>query len=286
MNLTEFKRSSLSDPPHYLLLGNPVGHSWSPLMHNTALSHYGIDAEYHAIAVESNELGDLAAHMNKESFLGANITIPYKQLIMDYLDRIDPSAKKIGAVNTILKNDFQLEGLNTDSYGFAAPLGDYEDEFFGTDAIVFGTGGASRAIVVSLIEMGLETIYLVSRSPNRINSFDEWEQVRVVSYHDWTSFLDEVYLIINATPLGMHPKVNESPVRDLERDCLEGRICYDLVYNPMRTKFLTQAEEVGATTIGGLEMLIQQGNQSFKLWTGRSFPLEIVRNKLYDKLEN
>lgn len=284
MNLTDFKRSKASDTPHYLLFGHPVEHSLSPLMHNLALDHHGLSAQYYAVDLQSNELADLASYLNKDQFLGANITIPYKQLIADYLDHVDSSAQKIGAVNTIRKQNYILEGYNTDYDGFRGPLEEYEFALESSSAIVFGTGGAARAIVVALIDFGIERIYLVSRNPARISSYGEFSTVEVISYHNWTSFAGDASLIVNATPLGMHPNKGDSPVHNAEMQWLEDRICYDIVYNPLQTMFLCQAEQAGATTIGGLEMLIQQAAESFKLWTGRSFPIQLVRDRLYEEL--
>lgn len=286
MNLKEFKRSPESEKPHYLLFGHPVEHSWSPLMHNRALQYHEMDATYYAVDLESSELTELAAFLNKDTFLGANITIPYKQVIADYVDHIDQEARKIGAINTIVKNDYSVEGYNTDYEGFLSPLKDFEDGLSGSNAIIFGTGGASKAIVVALLKIGIEEIFLVSRTPGKISSFKDFERVKIISYHEWTSLVDEVLLIVNATPLGMHPNTDESPVRDSEIQFLEGRICYDIVYNPIETKFLRQAEQTETTTISGLEMLIQQGSRSFELWTGHSFPTEIIRSTLDERLNN
>lgn len=286
MNLTEFIKSSKSESPHYVLLGHPVEHSWSPVMHNTALTYYNMEAHYYAIDLLNSELSDLATYLHNENFKGANITIPYKQLLFDYLDDLKPEAQKIGAVNTIIKENGYLNGANTDYYGFLEPLKDFSYEFEGLSAVVFGTGGASRAIVVALTHLGIKRIYMVSRSPGRQNSFNEIGQVQVVSYSNWTSFLDEVALVVNATPLGMHPHSDTSPVREQEKQFLCGRICYDIVYNPIRTKFLKQAAEAGAKTINGLEMFIQQGSKSFERWTGKPFPVEKIRNTLHEKLKN
>ncbi len=286
MTLSQFIQSSKSNRSHYLLLGHPVEHSWSPIMHNIALQHYDIEAEYHAVDVRSRELTDLASFLNRASLLGANVTIPYKQSIANYVDFIDASAREIGAVNTIVKNEYQLEGYNTDYAGFTEPLQPYEFELQGASAVVFGTGGAARAIVYGLTEMGVEEIFLVSRSPNGIISYRDNRRVQIVSYENWTSFAEGALLIVNATPLGMDPKIDSSPVRDQEKQYLESKICYDIVYNPVETKFLKQASEAGAQTIDGLEMLIQQGSKSFKLWTGHPFPIKIVRDTLYEKLKN
>lgn len=286
MKLNEFKRSPESEKPHYLLFGHPVEHSWSPLMHNKALQYYEMEATYHAVDLQNSELAELAAFLNKDTFLGANITIPYKQVIADYVDHIDQKADKIGAINTIVKNNYSIEGYNTDYEGFLSPLKDSENDLIGSNAIIFGTGGASKAIVVALVEMGIEELFLVSRTPGRISSFGDFEQVKIISYHEWTSVVDEALLIVNATPLGMHPNIDRSPVRDSEIQFLEGRICYDIVYNPTETKFLKQAKQTETTTISGLEMLIQQGSRSFELWTGHSFPTEIIRSTLDERLNN
>lgn len=286
MDLTAFRKNSKSSRPHYLLFGHPVEHSWSPLMHNAAIKHYDMNARYHAVNLKSNELTDLSSYLNRESFLGANITIPYKQQIIPYLDEVRHPSDKIGAVNTIVKKDYRIEGHNTDCDGFLAPLEEFEEELMGFNAVVFGTGGASKAIVVALRKLGVEMIYLVSRMPARISSFNNFDQVEIISYDEWTSLTDEVLLIVNATPLGMHPDVEKSPVRDSEIRFLRDRICYDIVYNPIKTKFLQQADEAGATTINGLEMLIQQASRSFELWTGHSFPIEIIRSTLHERFKD
>jgi shikimate dehydrogenase len=284
MTLSSFLRSEKAQAPHYLLFGNPVEHSFSPLMHNTALEFYNIDARYYAIQLQSNELSRLASYLNNESFLGANITIPYKQLIADYLDAVDPTAQSIGAVNTIVKQGVQLKGFNTDVGGFLDPLEPYWGALGEGRAIVFGTGGASRALVAALTEIGMQEVCLVSRKPNQ-SSFEGHGRVSVISYDAWPSYASEASLIVNATPLGMDPKIDESPVQETQKEFLSDSICYDIVYNPLQTKFLKQADEAGATTLGGLEMLIQQGSRSFEHWTGKPFPVDKIRNLLHGKLE-
>lgn len=286
MTLSEFINSSKSNNPHYLLFGHPVEHSWSPLMHNTALQYYDIDASYYAIDLRGNELVDLASFLNDPNFKGANITIPYKQTLFDYMDSIDATARQIGAINTIVKQEHYLRGVNTDLNGFVHPLEEYVYHIEGMAAIIFGTGGASKAIVAGLMDMGVEKIFMVSRSPGGKHFWEDKDQVKMVSYDNWMSYSDDAALIVNATPLGMHPKTDQSPVRDSEKQFLADRICYDIVYNPVETKFLKQADDVGAKTIDGLEMLIQQGSESFKLWTGKPFPVKKIRDTLYEKFKN
>ena len=286
MTLASFLESDEAHTPHYALFGNPVEHSLSPLMHNTALDFYELEARYYAIQLQPDEWDRLASYLNRDSFLGANITLPYKQMIVDYLDSVDPVARSIGAVNTIVKKEACLEGFNTDSYGFSAPLQDYAGKLENNRAIIFGTGGASRAIVTSLADLGMDELYMVSRKPEQHNSFNSNKVVSVISYHDWPAYAPEAALIVNTTPLGMDPRTETSPVRDSEQPYLSGSICYDIVYNPRKTKFLNQAGEAGATTIGGLEMLIQQGSRSFQYWTGRPFPIDNIRSQLHDHFKD
>lgn len=254
-------------------------------MHNIAAAYHDIDITYHAILLEQHELTTLAAHLNDDSFKGANITIPYKQVLMEFVDRLDETASEIGAINTIVREPYSLVGYNTDSYGFSVLLEPYAEELEDSRAVVFGTGGATKAIVYALETMRLSEIVLISRTPSNNKDFAKSEKVRVESYESWTAFAEEAPLIVNATPLGMSPKVNESPIHDEEKDILSGKICYDIVYNPVKTRFLTLAEEAGARTIGGLEMLMHQGSRSFELWTGNPFPITEVRNKLHEAIK-
>lgn len=284
MNLTEFRNSAYSSKPHFLLFGNPVHHSLSPLMHNTASEYYGFDIEYHAIKLEQSELSLLAAYLNKDTFLGANITIPYKQLLMDFVDRLDSTASAIGAINTIVKEEFTLVGYNTDSYGFSVPLKQYSNELEDTKAIVFGTGGATKAIIHALKEFNIREIVVISRNPDQRSEFDGMEQVSIAGYDSWVVFADEASIVVNATPLGMLPNSDKAAISVDESNILEDKICYDIVYYPLKTKFLILAEEAGARTISGLEMLIHQGSKSFELWTGKPFPIEEVRNKVYEAI--
>ncbi len=284
MNLTEFQRSKFSDSPHFLLLGNPVDHSLSPLMHNTAAEHLDIDIGYYAVGLRADELSSVAAHFNLEQFGGANITIPYKHMLMEYVDRLSVVARNIGAINTVVKKEDMLIGDNTDIYGFSVPLKQYAGELAGSRAVIFGTGGATKAVIHALFDYSVEEIILISRSPDERRGFSDIDRVLVAGYDAWTAYSEEASIIINATPLGMHPDENSSPVRDEEAASLGDKICYDIVYNPLNTRFLKQAEEAGARTIGGLEMLIHQGSKSFELWTGEPFPIETVRAKLHEHI--
>jgi shikimate dehydrogenase len=283
MTFSKFKLSEESKKPHYLLIGNPVSHSVSPLMHNTALERHEIEATYHAVSVSLSEIPSLIAHLNEQSFLGANITIPHKENMMEAMDELTIEADEIGAINTIVKLEGKIIGHNTDAHGFAVPLEDYHEDMMFERVIVFGSGGATKAIIYALREMGYEEIVMVSRRPERYKTEDG---MILCSYDSWIDYVDEAELVINATPLGMTPNIDASPINDDQAELLQGKLCYDIVYNPRETKFLRQAKHSDAIPIGGLDMLIHQGAESFRIWTGKEFPLGLITQKLDDIFPN
>lgn len=279
MTFSKFKESEQSSKPHFLLIGNPVSHSVSPLMHNTAFTHYEIKATYHAVSVSLKELPSLIAHLNSDFFLGANITLPHKQNLLTAMDELSIEAKEIGAINTIIKKERKIIGHNTDVFGFLAPIKDHLDEIELDRAIVFGSGGATKAIIFALNDLGFEEVVMVSRRPEKhSNSFG----TILCSYDNWMDYSEDSSLIINATPLGMIPNTEASPIQEHQIELLSGKFCYDIVYNPRETKFLKQAKESGGIPIGGLDMLIHQGGKSFYEWTGKEFPLGLIKMKLDD----
>lgn len=286
MNLQQFISSKYSDAPHFLLVGNPVGHSLSPLIHNRAAEYYDLPQRYHAIQLAPNELSSFAAYLNNELLEGVNVTIPYKQTLLSYVDELEENCAAIRALNTIVKKDGMLVGHNTDVFGFCKPLETVAEDIEEGRAIIFGTGGASRAVVSGLITLGVEEILLVSRSPHNKEAA-EWpasDRVNVISYDAWPAYADETSIFVNTTPLGMEPDTQRSPVKESEIQYLQGSICYDIVYRPLQTQFLQLAAEANARTIGGLEMLIYQGSRSFELWTGQPFPIDLIRDTLKNHL--
>ena len=283
-SFSEFKKSQKTNKPHFFVVGNPIGHSLSPEMHQAALDFHGIYAEYHAINLAHTEILDFIAWLNREEFLGCNITIPYKNQFIDVVDHIDDYGREAGVINTIAKSDYNLIGHNTDIYGFSSPLKQYTDHIEGGRAIVFGTGGASKAVNIGLEELGVEEIIFVSRTPEKSTLSSDHAWIKTVSYNQWQSYAEEACLIVNTTPLGMSPNLGHSPISDLDVNLLENKICYDLIYNPLKTKFLLQAEKHGAEIIDGLDMLIMQGNRSFEIWTGKSFPIDGIKELLINKL--
>lgn len=281
----DFISTEISSLPHYLVIGHPIGHSLSPLMHQTALDYHNLNAHYYAVEVFNDDINDFISWLYSDSFLGCNITIPYKQLFTDVVDKLDPFAETLRAINTIAKEGRELIGYNTDVHGFLKPLEYYREELEGTTAIIFGTGGASKAVKSGLVDVGIEKILFVTRNLGMKEPEDlirDDIDIEYIDYSQWPAFIDGVKILVNATPLGMNPNSDQSPVKQNESEFLKDKICYDLVYNPLDTTFLKYAKKSGGFPIHGLHMLIHQGNQSFNIWTGKSFPLEI----LYKKLEN
>lgn len=278
----DFKTSKLSTSSHYLVVGHPIGHSLSPLMHNISLRHYSIDAEYIAVDLPPGSVTDFIAWVNKDLFLGCNITIPWKKQLLQLPDLLSPEVKTVGAMNTISKNENGkiISGDNTDIYGFIVPLQDYDKLLNKGRAIIFGTGGSSLAVQYALIEMGYQEIILVSRSPETATALENPRFTTIVDYNQWQGFAGEAELFVNTTPLGMGDNKDISPVDEKDSEYLSGTICYDLIYNPLETKFLSTAETAGAKSINGLNMLIHQGSRSFEIWTGHTFPIEKVKAEL------
>lgn len=280
INFRDFVHMEMANEPHYMVVGHPIGHSLSPLMHGVALEEHGMEVRYHAIDLRPDELNSFLAWVNRDSFLGANITIPYKQDFLLAVDRLDEAAREIGAVNTLVKLEGEIVGYNTDAPGFQAPLEPWREVLEGGTAILFGTGGASLAVRYALRQLGMEQLIMVSRNPGRINV----EDVICCNYQNWQAYAGQSDLIVNSTPLGMSPNRESSPVQDQDIGLLEGTICYDLVYNPLETRFLEQAKEAGAEVIDGLEMFVGQGDRAFELWTDHRFPWKKVKERVREEL--
>ena len=288
LSFKEFKDSKNSRFPHYFVVGHPIAHSLSPKMHNLALHHYSLNATYFAVDLPPRHLNEFIAWMNRDEFLGCNITIPWKRELITVPDTLSPEAKAVGAMNTVSKKEdgTQLHGSNTDIYGFSLPLEPYDDLLTRQRAIIFGSGGASLAVQYALDEMGFEEQIIVSRRPATVRALEGRGFKRIVGYNQWQSFADEADLLVNTTPLGMGNHIDSSPVDYHDTSLLEGKLCYDLIYNPLKTTFLREAESAGAETIGGLDMLIHQGSRSFEIWTGYTFPIDDVKQELLTYFNN
>lgn len=255
------------------ILGYPVGHSLSPVMHNAAFEKNQMDYVYIPLPTAPIDLADAVRAMKVWNFCGANVTIPHKVAVMDYLDEIDEDARMIGAVNTITIRDGKTIGSNTDGIGFIASLRKADAPPEGGEAVLLGAGGAARAVVWGLIQNGIKKITLVVRNEEKGKAFAE----RFMQYGDITvtvfgsrvaqTALRTCTLLVNTTPLGMAPNIDAMPKVDWQ-DVAPQAVVYDLIYTPLMTRFLLEGEKHGHQIINGKTMLIEQGAASFVKWTG------------------
>ena len=263
------------------LIGDPVEHSLSPLLHSFLISRAGLNFCYLAFRVSKGRVSEALSGMRALGIRGLNVTIPHKEAVVPYLDRLSPEAEAVGAVNTIANRDGELVGCNTDIQGFLAPLRARRIRLIGAKALVIGAGGGAAAVAYGLLSAGAE-VALTSRTSERAlalaRRLSQFGTVSVHPLEGLPALLGEADLLVNATPVGMHPHPEGCP---LSPDLLsEGLLVYDLVYNPTPTRLLQEAAQRGAVPIGGLEMLAWQGAKALELWTGHRFPREDIEAAL------
>lgn len=254
----------------YGVVGFPLGHSLSPIMHNTAFKTTGINAVY--LAFEARDVGGCVEGMKSLGIRGMSVTIPFKSEVLPYLDVVDEMARKIGAVNTIVNNNDRLTGYNTDALGALKALRDAVDPS-GLSCLLIGAGGAARAIGFMLKEKGVR-LTIANRSLERGIELASSLESRFVPLRDLKEI--DTDILIQTTPVGMYPHREQCPIPE---DLLtEPTVVMDVIYNPMETKLLKAARNRGCKTVGGLGMFINQGAEQFRLWTGLEPPLrEITR---------
>ena len=252
------------------LLGWPVKHSKSPRLHNEWLHRAAIDAVYLPLAVEQQHLARVFAALPRMGFVGVNVSVPHKQSILPLLDRLDPTAASIGAVNTVVfGEDGASLGLNTDASGFLENLSQADPEFRADagPAVLLGAGGAARAAAAALLGAGVPELRLVNRSPASARALADAlaGPVRVLAWQDRLRALEGAALLVNATSLGMQGQ----PPLDLALDALpQQALVNDLVYAPLATPLLIAARRRGNRVADGLGMLLQQARPAFHAWWG------------------
>jgi shikimate dehydrogenase len=264
------------------IIGYPLGHSLSPVMQQAALDYHRLDVRYVAWETLPDALAERVESLRRPENLGANVTVPHKEAVLARLDEVAPLARRIGAVNTIVKSadGDRLVGHNTDAAGFIRALRD--DAGFdpaGAVTLLLGAGGAARAVVFGLVDAGVGSLVVTNRSLARARALVRELEGRAVVC-DWAErevTARQVDLIVNATSLGMAggPAAAESPLAAAAIG--RGALVYDLVYNPQTTPLLREAARAGARTLGGLAMLVYQGAAAFRLWTGLEPPLDMMR---------
>lgn len=274
------------------LFGDPVAHSVSPAMQQAAFAAAGLNYCYLSFNVKSENLAAAVAALRVLGLGGVNITIPHKERVIAYLDEVEHEAGLIGAVNTVVNREGRLVGYNTDVPGFLLSLRKEADfDLRGKRAVLLGAGGAGRAVAFGLAMGGVESLDIFNKSPHRAEMIaQEIHRYTMceVGTGDLASerlprVLERADLLVNATSVGMHPHLDDSPLPD-PQVLNPGLLVYDLVYNPVRTRLLQEAEARGCRVLNGIGMLVYQGAMSFELWTGRKAAIDAMRAAVEEAL--
>jgi shikimate dehydrogenase len=267
------------------LIGKPLAHSISPVFQQAALDHLRIDARYELWETEHDALAKRVAGIRRPDCLGANVTVPYKELVIPLLDEIDPLAGRIGAVNTIVNRDGRLCGYNTDMTGFARAL--REEGGFnpsGAHVVLLGAGGAGRAVTMALVHGKAASITIsdvVTERAERLVQHLGGQGETVLRNVPTTkgslaAVISSCQLLVNCTPIGMRHSKEEHKL-PLPAEIIPARaLVFDIIYNPLETRFLIEAKRRSARILGGLSMLVHQGAESLELWTGVQAPLDVM----------
>ncbi len=256
----------------YGLIGEKLGHSYSKIIHEKIA-----DYTYDLIPLTREEF---VPFMEKKDFTAINVTIPYKQEVIPYLDELHPLAREIGAVNTIVNRSGHYIGYNTDFYGFEYMLTHNHIEINGKKCLVLGNGGTSHTVRAVLKHLGASELLVVSRSAGK-EAFDENETCRSVTYEDCYALHTDAQVIVNTTPLGMFPNVDASPIDLTVFTKCEAVI--DVIFNPQKTKLTLQAEELGIKAVNGLEMLVAQAKQAIEHFLDKKLEDRII-DEVYREL--
>ena len=267
------------------VIGHPIKHSHSPMMHNYAFNKVGLDYVYLPFDIASVNLKDALKGMVALGIAGFNVTVPHKERIVEYLDELSDSAKIVNAVNTVVNENGKLYGYNTDVNGIIETLEQYKDIISGKTVTVIGAGGAARAVIYALISnFNVKKINIINRTIERAESLKDYFSSKMLfekikTYElippDVTDVLAKSKLIVNASSIGMSPEEDDSPTT-IHESFNSKQVVFDIVYNPRKTKLLSIAESQGATVINGLNMFIEQGAKAFELWTNEKMPIEKI----------
>ncbi|MDO5832038.1 MAG: shikimate dehydrogenase [Methanobrevibacter sp.] len=269
------------------LIGHPVEHSFSPPMHNAAFDELGMDYAYVAFDVNPKNLQSAIEGAKSLNIRGFNVTIPHKIEVMQFLDEIDEVASLIGAVNTI---DFKnLKGYNTDGIGAVKAIEEVSS-IKNKNVVVAGAGGASRAISFYLAKYGAESLTILNRNVDKaqglagdVSDSGLINDVNAGSISEIGRYLANADILVDTTPIGMHPNIDDAPIA-LVGDMHEDLVVFDAVYNPNETVLLKEAIKAGAKPVYGIKMLLYQGAESFRIWTGRDAPVDAMEKALKDTL--
>jgi shikimate dehydrogenase len=253
-------------------------------MHNAVFKELGLDNVYSTLSVHQDQLAEIIdTKIRSESFGGASVTIPYKIGIIKYMDELTESAKRAGAVNTIEKTNEILRGHNTDSSGGISALTEVHGNVVNSKVVIIGAGGAANALAAELASKVSE-LYILNRTVKKAKAISArlGGNIKYGSLRD-QAIITSADILINTTPVGMSPNIGESPIEP--KYLHSGLLVYDIIYNPLKTKLLLDAETVGARTLSGLWMLVYQGVEAFKIWTGLKPNAQTMYNAALEALE-
>lgn len=274
------------------IIGHPVEHSLSPVMQNAEIKRLGVDYIYIPFPVKPENLETALDGFATIGVMGFNATIPHKQAIIPLLSEVTTTAKLVGAVNTVWRTEIGWKGTNTDVIGFVTPLKALNRDWNTIKPIILGNGGAARAVVVGLAELGCRDICVVGRDKDKLGQFKQsWDTSELqasITVHSWdelSGMVSESQLIVNTTPIGMFPHTQNSPVdSNLWEKLPNNAIAYDLIYNPSPTQFLKDAKQQGLTVIDGLDMLVYQGAAALEIWLQQPVSATVMSEALKQSL--
>lgn len=271
------------------VIGHPIEHSMSPTMHNAAIKALDLDYVYVAYNIHPDNLEKAVEGFKALDIKGINVTVPHKENIMKYLDEIDPIAEKIGAINTIKNENGFLRARNTDAAGAKKALLDAGCEISGKNILFLGSGGVARALCYILSEEANKIVLsdlVEDRALKLAEEVKEKTDANIIGKKSSEGVIEaeirNADILINATPLGMTPKVDATPIK---KEFLHNELfVFDVVYNPLQTKLMKDATDMGCKTLGGLDMLVNQGVLAFEWWTGKEPNANLMKNKIIDFL--
>jgi len=262
------------------LVGNPVSHSISPLIHNTGFQYLELPFVYDAHALEENELEAFLATLDGTAIVGMNVTLPHKQAVMAYVDELSDTASAVGAVNVLYKRDGRLVGENTDVAGFLDPLQNANLEE--PKVLILGSGGAARAVAYAASHhLSASSVVIAARNEAAARAISQ--ATHYCTWNERHEAAQDADLVVNATPIGLYPQTKRSPLAE-DHEWTTNQTYYDLIYNPDTTSAMKRALECGASVVGGLPMLIAQAAVAFKIWTDHEMPVDAVRKALRESL--
>lgn len=277
------------------VLGHPIKHSFSPLMHNISFEMLNLNYIYLPFDVTVTNLKTALKGMVALGIKGVNVTLPLKEKIGQHLSDISDEASVVGAVNTVVNDNGVLHGYNTDVHGIIETIAPFKDEINGNTVTVIGAGGAARSVLYALIkDFKPEGINIVNRTADKAESLKEYfvskmlfENIKAYDLvpPDLVDVFSNSKMIINSTLIGMTPNIDDTPT-SIEESFHKDQIVFDVVYTPLKTKFLQLAEKQGAIALNGLKMFVEQGAKSFEMWTDHEMPKEKIYKTIQSYMES